>query len=139
MIERQDGEAIFVAVAPPDSGAPAPRIIGFASGARSRHLRASVQSEGEVQTLYVQDDWRERGVGRRLMRAAAAHLAAIGCGSVSVWVLSENPARWFYQRLGGQAVASGSVHVAGQGVSQTAFSWDPIEKLLRATAPADGA
>ena len=62
-------------------------------------------AEGEVETLYVLDDWRERGVGRRLMRAAAAHLVDIGCQSAFLWVLRDNPSRWFYQRLGGRPVA----------------------------------
>ena len=73
-------------------------------------------AEGEVETLYVLDDWRERGVGRRLMRAAAAHLVEMGCKSAFFWVLRDNPSRWFYQRLGGRPVAEAIDPVAGQGV-----------------------
>ena len=62
---------------------------------------------GEVETLYLLDDYRDRGVGRRLMRAMAAHLAAVGCRSVVLWVLRDNPTRWFYQRLGGRAGGAG--------------------------------
>jgi predicted N-acetyltransferase YhbS len=89
-----------------------------------------------VETLYVLDDWRDRGVGRRLMRAAAAHLAETGCKSCFVWVLRDNPSRWFYQRLGGKPVAEAMIHVAGQKIPQTAFVWDPIERLLAASPQA---
>ena len=65
----------------------------------SRGSRRQTLAEGEVETLYVLDDWRERGVGRRLMRAAAGHLVDIGCRSAFLWVLRDNPSRWFYQRL----------------------------------------
>jgi hypothetical protein len=92
-----------------------------------------VLAEGEVETLYVLDDWRDRGVGRKLMHAAAAWLVEAGCKSCFVWVLRENPSRWFYQRLGGKPTAEAVIQFAGQKVPQTAFVWDPIERLLAAS------
>ena len=131
--------AVFVAAVsgtdvPPGSGA---RIVGFATAGRARGGEfAHRLGEGEVETLYVLDDWRERGVGRRLMRAAAAHLAEAGCKSCFVWVLRDNPNRWFYQRLGGRPLAEAVIQFAGQPVTQTAFGWDPIERLLAASPQA---
>lgn len=136
--DRRDGHAIFVAVA---SGTDAPPgqdtreggvVVGFVSGGRSRRPGLG---QGEVETLYVLDDYRERGVGRRLMRAMAAHLAAVGCRSAMLWVLEANPTRWFYLRLGGRAVAHETIRFAGQMLEQIAFAWDPIDTLLAATAP----
>jgi ribosomal protein S18 acetylase RimI-like enzyme len=118
--------------APPGS---MPRIIGFTTAGRSRHAQVAGKrlAEGVVETLYVLDDWRERGVGRKLMRAAAGHLIEIGCKSAFVWVLRDNPSRWFYQRLGGRTVAEQTIQIAGQDVAQTALIWDPIELLLAAS------
>ena len=128
---------VFVASAsgsdvPPGSGS---RIVGFATAGRSRISDVPERrlAEGEVETLYVLDDWRDRGVGRKLMRVAAGHLAETGCKSCFVWVLRDNPSRWFYQRLGGRPVAEAMTQVAGQQVPQTAFVWDPIESLLTAS------
>jgi len=120
----------------PGSSAPSPagpRIVAFVTGDRAR---VSGIAEGEIETLYVLDDFRERGLGRRLMRAAASHLIAAGCRSAFVWVLRENPSRWFYERLGGKAVAESPIRVAGVPVVQTAFVWDPIERLLLASPQA---
>ncbi|WP_135467089.1 GNAT family N-acetyltransferase [Crenalkalicoccus roseus] len=137
--DRRNGHAVFVAIA---SGADAPPghewreggvVIGFASGGRARRPGLA---EGEIETIYVLDDYRDRGVGRRLMRAMAAHLAAVGCRSAMLWVLEANPTRWFYQRLGGRPVARESIRFAGQPLEQIAYAWDPIETLLAATAPA---
>ena len=50
-----------------------------------------------------------------------------------LWVLRDNPSRWFYQRLGGKPVAEASIQFAGAKLPQTAFVWDPIEKLLAAS------
>lgn len=113
------------------TAAPAtPRVIGFVTDDRAR---TSGLADGEIETRYVLDDFRERGLGRRLMRAAASHLISVGCRSCFVWVLRDNPSRWFYERLGGRAVAEAPVRVGGVGLVQTAFVWDPIEKLLQAS------
>lgn len=136
LFERRDGEAMFVAVARPQAEGERPTIVGFASGGRCRRPG---MAQGEIETLYVLDDWREMGLGRRLMRATAAHLSAIGCGSAMLWVLSENPARWFYGRLGARTLAIETIHVGGRPVQQTAMLWNPIDLLLSATARADGA
>ena len=129
--------AVFVAIAS-GSDLPtgnSPRIVGFATAGRSRMRdHSGLQlGEGEIETLYVLDDWRERGLGRRLMRASATHLIEMGCKSAFLWVLRDNPSRWFYQRLRGRQVAEASVRVGGQSIPQTAFVWDPIEKLFEAS------
>ncbi len=112
-------------------GGPA-RVVGFATSGPARAPAESL-AQGEIETLYVLDDWRDRGIGRRLMRAAAGHLAAIGCDSAFLWVLRDNPSRWFYARLGGKPAAEALVEVGGQAVSQTAYVWSPLEKLEQAT------
>ena len=129
------GGGVFVAVA---SGAdrPAgsvPRVVGFATAGRAR--RAGL-ADGEIETLYVLDDWRDRGLGRQLMREAARYLSGLGCRSAHLWVLRDNPSRWFYGRLGGRAAAVDTVQVAGCAVAQTAYVWNPIDKLLAANPAA---
>lgn len=133
-------DGVFVAVASGadlPAGSP-PRVIGFTTAGRARGgvVGGRRLGEGEVETLYVLDDWRERGVGRRLLRAAAGHLAAAGCQSMYLWVLRDNPSRWFYQRLGGALAAEAPIRVAGRAVMQSAFVWDPIRKLLTASSQA---
>ena len=117
-----------VLVASPASGVP--RVVGFATlgPAGVRGL-----GDGEIETIYVLDDFRDQGVGRRLMRSAAAQLAGAGCRSAFLWVLRDNPSRFFYQHLGGQPAAQGSTRVAGKVLPQLAYAWDPIERLLAAS------
>ncbi len=123
------------------NGGPA-RIVGFVTDgpARENVIQRSAThpglGDGEIETLYVLDDWRERGIGRRLMRAAAAHLAGAGCRSAFLWVLRDNPSRWFYTRLGGKPAAEATIQVGGSPVVQTAYVWEPIEKLAQATSQA---
>jgi ribosomal protein S18 acetylase RimI-like enzyme len=119
-------------------GGTTPRIVGFATGGPvSARLRPGKRlAEGEIETIYIMDDWRDRGLGRRLMRAEGAHLAAAGCRSAFLWVLRDNPNRWFYSRLGGKPVAEQTIKVGGAPVVQVAFVWDPIERLLQASPTA---
>jgi GNAT superfamily N-acetyltransferase len=111
----------------PADGAVTQRIVGFAGAAPAR--RAGL-AEGEIETLYVLDDWRERGLGRRLITAAAAGLYAAGCRSACLWVLRDNPSRWFYQHLGGKPAAEAEIMVGGRALIQLALVWNPIERLL---------
>ncbi len=119
------GLGVHVAV---HSGAGAsPGVLGFSSARRSR---AGALGEGEVETLYVLDDWQNRGLGGQLLRTSARYLADLGCRSLYAWVLRENPAGYFYARLGGRKIANSVTHVGGAEIPQIAYAWDPIETLL---------
>jgi ribosomal protein S18 acetylase RimI-like enzyme len=129
----RNGMGVHVAIAGAAGGdnadGAATRIVGFATGGRAREGASGHLGEGEIETLYVLDDFRDQGVGRRLMTAAASHLADIGCRSAYCWVLRDNPSRWFYRRIGGRQAAETTIQVGGAPVVQTAFVWDPIEQL----------
>jgi GNAT superfamily N-acetyltransferase len=101
-------------------------VRGFATAGRAR----SPLADGEIETLYVLDDWRDLGLGRRLLTAAGGWLHSRGCASAFLWVLRDNPNRWFYERLGGRPAATAQVGVAGHLLPQMAYVWDPIGRLL---------
>ena len=103
------------------------RVVGFVTMSLRRD---GALAQSEIETLYVGDDWRDQGTGRRLMQQAGDALAHKGAKSAFLWVLSDNPSRWFYQRLGGKRVADGQTLVAGVTIPKTAFVWDPIDLLL---------
>jgi hypothetical protein len=113
---------VFVAI-----GGDPKRVVGFASTGLGRK---DAPAEGEIETLYVLDDFRDHGAGRRLMARAAAHLAGLGCGSAYLWVLDRNPSRWFYAHLGGKPTLTKTVGWAGVTLEQTAYVWQPIDLLF---------
>ncbi len=112
------GGGVFVATTP--------SVAGFATAGRARARLA----DGEIETLYVLDDWRDRGLGRRLLTTAGAWLQSRGANSAFLWVLRDNPSRWFYERLGGRPAQTALTSVAGRPVPQIAYVWDPIDRLL---------
>jgi GNAT superfamily N-acetyltransferase len=125
--ERSIRHGVSVHVAHNDQfGGNRPRVVGFATGARQAHALG----DGEIETLYVLDDWRDQGIGRGLLSAVGRDLADAGCSSAYCWVLRDNPSRWFYRRVGGREVAVATVRVAGMEIPQTAYAWHPIGLLF---------
>ena len=126
--ERMIRDGHLVLVAQPAS---ADLPVGFITAGRAR---SGPSDAGEVETLYVQDDWRECGIGRRLLVEAARRLAAppYGCRSLLIWVLSDNPSRWFYEHLGGKPVARSTTSFGGRSLPQTAMLWNSITTLAGA-------
>ena len=104
------------------------RVVGFVT-ATPAPREPSPLADGEIETLYVLDDWRDQGIGRRLLRAAAQHLREQGATSAAVWVLRDNPGRWFYARVGGRHVADSTTEVAGHTIPQSGYRWDTIGTL----------
>jgi ribosomal protein S18 acetylase RimI-like enzyme len=87
---------------------------------------------GEVFTLYVHPDHQNRGVGRTLLAGAFEGLRERGLDQAYVWVLHDNPARYFYERAGGKLVASRRERMWGVDVAQVAYGWPDLGRALNA-------
>jgi ribosomal protein S18 acetylase RimI-like enzyme len=95
----------------------------------------AIDYAGEVYTLYVMPDAQGQGLGRRLLLALFARLVDAGHDSGLVWVVRTNPARFFYERLGGRQVMHRPIAVGGQPVEAIAYGWrnlcDVLERQAR--------
>ncbi|HKY93781.1 MAG TPA: GNAT family N-acetyltransferase [Kiloniellales bacterium] len=100
---------------------PRAGVVGFGSAGtgRSRPPPAS----GEIYTLYVATDWQGRGIGRALLNALLGRLAGLGHADAYLWVLADNPSRFFYERVGGQRVAQQVESFAGSQLQEYAYRW----------------
>jgi ribosomal protein S18 acetylase RimI-like enzyme len=103
--------------------------VGYAAGA----LLGNGQDRGadaEVFTLYVLREAQRAGVGRALLKSTARVLRAEGAKSLMLFVLTRNePARRFYERLGGEAYAEVATQGWGLGLTETAYRWTDIGAL----------
>lgn len=104
--------------------APDGRLVGFGSWAPGRSQPPI--ASGEVQTLYLLPDWQGQGLGRALLRGLLAALAAAGHEAAYLWVLADNPTRFFYERLGGRRVAEQREPFAGVELLEYAYRWDGL-------------
>jgi GNAT superfamily N-acetyltransferase len=110
-------------------------VRGFGSCGPSRGER---DFPGEVFTLYVAPDWQNRGVGRQLLIALFRRLVSSGLDAGIVWVLRNNPSRFFYERLGGRLVSHKPIPVGGVEVEALAYGWPDLPAYLAAVSSEDG-
>jgi ribosomal protein S18 acetylase RimI-like enzyme len=103
-------------------------ITGFGNCGAQRD--SNVDFGGEVYTLYVLTDAQGQGAGRQLLLALFARLVATGYSSALVWVVRANPARYFYERLGGKQVMYRPIPVGGQPVEAVAYGWRDLAAVL---------
>ena len=105
-----------------------PQVVGFGSCGPSRPY--GLPYRGEIFTLYVTDDWQGRGIGRALIQALFVDLVARGSRDALIWVLSANPARFFYEAVGGSPVAERKEAFAGAMLDETGYAWPDLESWL---------
>jgi GNAT superfamily N-acetyltransferase len=109
-------------------------IQGFGSCGPSRGER---RFPGEVFTLYVAPDMQNQGIGRRLLIALFHRLASSGLDAAIVWVLRDNPSRFFYDRLGGHIVSRKVLPVGGSRVEALGYGWPDLPAYLAAIPSED--
>ena len=85
---------------------------------------------GEVFTLYVATDFQGRGLGRELLLALFNRLVRRKLVSAVIWVLRDNPSRFFYERLGGKLALHRPIPLGGEPVEAVAYGWRDLRALL---------
>lgn len=124
LVRRSRGaDAVLVAES---SGPRGRQIVGYGSCGRSRGGLMA----GEVFTLYIGNDWQALGIGQRLLFGLFKSLAGRNLGDAVIWVLSGNPARFFYEAMGGTRVAERQERFAGALLDETAYGWSDLNAWL---------
>ncbi len=100
------------------------RVMGFASGGTER--TGQLSCDGELYAIYLRPDAQRKGLGALLVRQFAHELVARGFGSMAVWVLALNPARRFYESLGGKVIGEQQIERGGQTFIQLAYGWQSL-------------
>ena len=106
---------------------PETGVVGFASCGRATGNPFGI--EGEIHTLYVLPDFQEQGLGRRLLCGALAALKRAGRRSAFLWVLAANPARFFYEAMGGTRIGERQEELWQTHLQELAYSWPDLERL----------
>lgn len=94
---------------------------GHAQDEGSGEEQGEGQGEGELNALYLLPTAQRQGIGRQLFDAGANALREAGFTAMRCWVLHGNPAIAFYERLGGERVASKTFSVEGATVAEHCY------------------
>lgn len=106
-------------------------IVGFASGGRSL-VRDEPLYRGELFTIYILETYWRQGIGHRLFSQVVERFRALGLNSMLLWVLADNPARRFYESLGGHLLRSGDYEIGGVKLQQVAYGWLDLTQMGKA-------
>ena len=106
-------------------------IVGFVHGGKERS--GDPDYAAEIQTIYLLKSQQGTGLGRRLMVAAVRHLRENGFPTLMLWTHVRNPARGFYEALGGAAVRSTQRVIKGVTYDDVGYGWDEaaLANLIR--------
>ena len=107
-------------------------VVGFGNCGTQRD--STIRFAGEIYTLYVAPDRQGLGLGRGLLMALFQRLVDTGHATGLVWVVRANPARFFYERLGGLQIMHRPIPVGGQPVEAIAYGWRDLSGALTRTA-----
>ncbi len=102
-------------------------VFGFIAGGAILHPVDGYQ--GELGAIYLLASHQRTGAGAALVRRLAGELRQQGFGNMAVWVLQENPACGFYERIGGVPVAEQTIEIGGKALPEVAFGWPEIGVL----------
>jgi GNAT superfamily N-acetyltransferase len=100
------------------------RIVGMTSMGRARD--SGLGYDAEIYTLYVDPMLTGRGVGRALLGGGFAALAERGHSRCVIWAHAGNPARFFYEAMGGKLIAERTTSMMGVPVPEIAFGWTKL-------------
>nr|WKF55891.1 Acetyltransferase YpeA [Paraburkholderia busanensis] len=104
-------------------------IVGI--GAAGRPSDAIFKGRGEIKSLYVDPDFKRRGIGRALLARLATHLRSIHCQGVALSVVKGNgPAIAFYGKLNGQQVGEYTDPGPIWRSQNIVFAWDDVAILI---------
>jgi len=107
---------------------PNGQVVGFACAGPERTGDSVYQ--GELYALYVLQSYQRQGVGSQLFKAVATELRQGSLTSLLVWVLAANPARLFYETLGGEYLREKDIEIGEQQLVEVAYGWKDTQAIV---------
>lgn len=101
------------------------QIVGFAKAGKAVESTAR-QFEAELFVLYVLQPFQGRGIGRALFQQVVQYLKGQQMSSLFLYVLKQNIACQFYEKLGAQLVAEEETEIGGAILTEFMYAWDNI-------------
>ncbi len=87
------------------------------------------QYTAEIMALYLRPAYYRQGLGRVLIRQAAADLMAQRHQGLALWVLAQNTrACGFYTALGGQRIGSHDVPIGPKSYREVCYGWRDMRR-----------
>jgi GNAT superfamily N-acetyltransferase len=102
------------------------RIVGFAGGGPICEPLAAY--DAELYTMYLLEEVQGRGIGKGLLGAVGQALVRKDLTSMLTWVLEQNPAVCFYEKMGAVHLMSKQIEIGGASLSELALGWPDLRR-----------
>ena len=126
--DEQAGIVAFAACAPERTVDQSGAVVASEGDAEEDDM-ANIKC-GELGSIFVLPNWQRQGIGRGFVANVARHLAGHEFERLVVWVLNDDPARGFYEALGGDACALREIEFVGNSLVQVCYQWLDISELV---------
>jgi len=80
----------------------------------------------EIYVLHCRKETQGKGLGRMLMAEIACAFRQRGGAALILWAYTDNAYRPFYDKLGGEVVATGD----DEGIADVAYGWRSLDQLV---------
>lgn len=103
------------------------QIIGFIDGGQNRGEKDKY--DAEVYSFYLLEEVQKQKIGSEMLRRFAEELRSNGFFNMIVWVLKDNPARIFYEKMGGKYLEAKCLEELS--VEEVSYGWKDIKELTK--------
>ena len=103
------------------------QVVGFAGYGVPQQKDSGF--DGELFAIYILRAANKLGIGRMLVSAVVNALRKDGRNSMMVWVLKDNPARGFYERLGGEYLYEKPIEIGNDTLREVSYGWRDLSRF----------
>ena len=103
-------------------------IVGMGSVGQNR--TKDNEHLGEVYTLYIHPDHQNKGIGKKLLSELFKELTRKNINSAVIWVLANNPSRFFYEAVGGKLISVKDVELWNVLLKEYSYGWNNLKSTL---------
>lgn len=103
-------------------------IVGFSCGGPERSKQTLYT--GELYAIYLYKNYQGAGLGKQLFLQTAKHLLEHGHQTMLIWVAADNPAKLFYEAMGGKALTTKQALIGDTTINEISYGWNDISLLI---------
>ncbi|MCF7911278.1 MAG: GNAT family N-acetyltransferase [Candidatus Cloacimonetes bacterium] len=97
-------------------------IVGFITGGRQRE--EELLYDAEVYAMYVLPEFQKQGIGKMLLEKLVQDFHHENWQQFIIWCLQKNPAKAFYESLGGVHAETAKIRIGGRPLVKNGYLFD---------------
>lgn len=103
------------------------KIVGFINGGKER--TGTYDYDAEIYAVYILQAYQGQKIGKKLIHTITGKLYEQGHRSIMVWVIENNPSKYFYEKLDGKSIDR--KYLDYLGVYEVAYGWNDMKVLFK--------